>query len=86
MVSGSVADRHVEDHRRGPWLQDAVVVGDRDRLRATAGPELAQDVLDVCGDGLRADEQALPDLVVLKALRHELEHLVLSLGQPAREA
>jgi hypothetical protein len=53
----------------------------RDRLGAAVDPELHEDVLDVRGDGLRADDEPLGDLPLIHAVREESEHLALSRRQ-----
>src|SRR5690606_14611977 len=52
-----------------------------DGLGPARDPELAEEVGDVVADGLRADEQALGDLVVAETARDEAEHLALARGQ-----
>jgi hypothetical protein len=58
-----------------------VLVGERDRLRARVHTELLEDPLDVCPDGLRADEEPPRDLVTAKALGDQGQDLDL----PTRE-
>ena len=69
------------DHRWSASAEQAVAAGDRGRLGAAGGAELAQDVGHVHRDGLGADEELAPDLAVGAALGDQGEDLGLARGQ-----
>ena len=62
-------------------LAQAVTMRGRDRLGTAVDPELHEDVLDVRGDGFRADDEPLGDLPLIHAIGEESEHLELSRRQ-----
>jgi hypothetical protein len=49
------------------WLEQVVSVGQCDSLRPAVHAELEENVLDMCPDGLRADDEALSDLALAKS-------------------
>ena len=59
-------------------LDETTSEGERDGLRSGVNAELGQDVLDVCGDRLRADDEVRRDLTLRPALREEAEDLALT--------
>src|SRR3954468_3884527 len=65
-------------------VEQPLPAGDRRRLGAAGGVELAEDVGDVHRDGLRADEQLLADLAVGAALGDQREDLALAGGEGGR--
>src|SRR4051794_2972320 len=75
---GSVAHRQIcpDLPRRLPILSgESQAHGQGAGLRARADVELAQDRGDVMRDRLLREEEALCDLAVAKALRHQSEHV-----------
>src|SRR6266850_2191983 len=63
-------------------VEEPFAIGERDRLRPAVDAELHEDVLDVRGDGPRADHQTRRDLRAVEPRDEVLEHLAL----PPREA
>jgi hypothetical protein len=66
---------------QGSGLHDPEPVGDGGRLDPVADAELAEDVGDVHGGRLGADEQRLGDLGVGPPERHQRQHLLLAGGE-----
>ena len=54
------------------------------RFGAIHGPGLREDVADVAGDGVEADDEVFADLGVALAGREETEDLDLANGEPVR--
>jgi hypothetical protein len=63
---------------------EAVSVRNRDRLGAAVHAELAEDALDVRGDGLRADEELVGDVALRVTFGEQAEHGQLAPGQSER--
>jgi hypothetical protein len=55
-----------------------VTVGVRDRLGAAVDPEFGEDLLDVAGDCLGADDEFVRDLLLRLAFGKEVENLQLA--------
>jgi len=64
-------------------LDEAALERCRDGLRASVDAELREDVLDVRGDRLRADDECRGDLSLGAALREQRQDLALA-GAQAR--
>ena len=70
-------------------LDEAASEGEGDRLGAGIDAELREDVLDVGGDGLRADHEIRGDLTLRPPLGEEAEDLASvsrSLGEALKQA
>src|SRR5688500_15679739 len=61
---------------------EAVLMRHRYRLCATVDAELAQDPLDVRGNGLGADEELTRNPLLFEPAREQREHLPLACCQP----
>jgi hypothetical protein len=62
-------------------LEEPLSVRDGDRVGAAVNAELREHPLDVCRDGLRADDELEGDLALISALREEGEYLPFSQRQ-----
>ena len=67
--------------RSSPKAREPVRVGVDDGLRAVAGADLGEDVVDVALDRRGADHEPLGDLGVGQALGDQAEHLDLARGE-----
>ena len=63
------------------WLHEGVLVGVRGGRGAAADVDLGEDVAEVPGDRLLAEEQDRGDPSVGVPLRHQSEHLTLPSSQ-----
>ena len=64
--------------RANVWIDEAASESERDCLRPGVNAELGQDVLDVRGDRLRADDELRRDLALSAAIGEEAEDLALA--------
>ena len=60
---------------------EAGLVGDDHELHPVAGEQLRHDPRDVRLGRQRAQEELVPDLVVVEALTHQRQHLALAVGE-----
>ena len=64
------------DHSR--LLDQLPLEGERGRRRPRRDAELAEDVLEMAGHGVLADDELGRDLAIRPACGHEVEHLELA--------
>ena len=73
----------VRNHQT-PGSDELVRECERCRRRARGNGQLAEDVLDVSGDRVLADEQLASDLAVALPARDQSQHLEFAASQPMR--